>query len=64
MDLVAPMVLPGEPGEIGEVETALQRLVGIVVGLVVAGLVSIRWPHTPIGAIAAPVASEPHANAS
>ncbi len=56
MGLVTPMVLIGQTGEIGSVGKALQRLVGIGAGLVAAGLVSVLWPHTPIGTTAAPVA--------
>jgi uncharacterized membrane protein YgaE (UPF0421/DUF939 family) len=59
MGMVAPMVLIGTHGEIGSVDKALQRLVGIGVGLLASGLVSILWPHTPIGATAAPVAPVP-----
>jgi uncharacterized membrane protein YccC len=60
MGMVAPMVLIAEHGDIGDIDTAVQRLVGIVVGLVAAGLVSVFWPHTPVAATAAPVAPVPH----
>jgi uncharacterized membrane protein YgaE (UPF0421/DUF939 family) len=61
MGMVTPMVLIGAHGEIGSVEKAVQRVIGIFVGLVAAGLVSVLWPHTPIGQTAAPTAPVPPA---
>jgi uncharacterized membrane protein YccC len=45
MGLVLPMVLIASRGELGSVKTALERLVGIAVGLLLAQLVSFLWPH-------------------
>ncbi len=56
MGMVAPLVLLGEHGEIGSISRAVQRVAGVLVGMVAAGLVSLFWPHTPIGATAATAA--------
>jgi uncharacterized membrane protein YccC len=53
MGLVLPMVLIESDGGIGTVETALQRLVGILAGLFVSELVFVCWPWS-IQATAAP----------
>jgi uncharacterized membrane protein YccC len=48
--LVLPMVLVGPPGELGSLLPALQRLGGIVAGLVLAEVVLLVWPTTPVPA--------------
>jgi uncharacterized membrane protein YccC len=64
MGMVAPMVMIGEHGEIGTVEKAVQRVIGICIGMVAAGLVTLIWPHTPVGQTAAPVAPIAHPTGS
>jgi hypothetical protein len=59
MGMVTPMVLLGPTGEIGSIDKAMQRLIGVGVGLIASGLVSVLWPHTPIAATAAPTAPAP-----
>jgi hypothetical protein len=50
--LVIPMVLIGASGEIGLIDKAAQRWVGVWVGVFIGGLVSLLWPHAEI--VAAP----------
>jgi len=50
MGLVAPLVLVGPTGDIGSVILAIQRLVGVWVGLLIAQAVSLAWPHASIPA--------------
>jgi uncharacterized membrane protein YccC len=50
MGLVMPMVLIESGGGLGSVTTAVQRLVGVAVGLFIAQLVAWLWPHTPAAA--------------
>jgi hypothetical protein len=50
MGLVAPLVLIGPTGDIGSVTPAIQRLVGVWVGLLIAQAVSLVWPHASIPA--------------
>lgn len=57
MGMVAPLVLLNEHGEIGSPGKALQRVAGVAAGMTAAGLVSILWPHRPIGATATPTAT-------
>jgi uncharacterized membrane protein YccC len=42
--LVLPLVLIGPSGEIGSIETAVQRLIGVAVGLSLAQIVYFSWP--------------------
>ena len=49
MGLVATMVFIGDKGELGSVENAVLRLVGIGVALVIATAITLLWPHTLIG---------------
>jgi uncharacterized membrane protein YccC len=50
MGLVAPLVLVGPTGDIGSITLAIQRLVGVWVGLLIAQAVSLAWPHASIPA--------------
>jgi uncharacterized membrane protein YccC len=54
MGLVLCQVLIAPSGRIGTVDTAFQRLVGVVVGLTVAQAVSFAWPHRPADALPPP----------
>jgi hypothetical protein len=53
MGLVLPMVLIGPTGGIGSLGNAVQRLIGVAVGLLVAEVVFLLWPH-PANAVAEP----------
>jgi uncharacterized membrane protein YgaE (UPF0421/DUF939 family) len=62
MGMVVPLVLIGENGELGSVAKAIDRMIGVAIGLVVASFVNLTWPHEDITATAAPrpeLASEP-----
>jgi hypothetical protein len=48
MGMVVPMVLIDAQGDIGSISKAVDRLVGVAVGLFVAGLVNLTWPHAAI----------------
>jgi uncharacterized membrane protein YgaE (UPF0421/DUF939 family) len=57
MGMVVPMVLIGENVELGSIDKAIQRMIGVGVGLVVASFVSIIWPHADITTTAAPTST-------
>jgi uncharacterized membrane protein YccC len=48
MGLVLPLVVVAPPGEFGSVTPALQRLEGILIGLVASILVAALWPRFPM----------------
>ena len=50
MGLVAPLVLIGPTGDIGSITLAIQRLVGVWVGLLIAQAIGLAWPHADIPA--------------
>jgi uncharacterized membrane protein YccC len=50
MGLVAPLVLIGPTGDIGSITLAIQRLVGVWVGLFIGQAISLAWPHADIPA--------------
>ena len=54
MGMVVPLVLIGENGELGSVVKAIDRMIGVAVGLMVASFVNLTWPHENITATAAP----------
>ena len=58
MGLVSTMVFIGDKGELGSVENAVLRLVGIGIALVIATAITLLWPHTLIGT-QTPTASTP-----
>jgi uncharacterized membrane protein YccC len=49
LGLVFPLVLISPTGGIGSIAKAVNRLVGVVVGLLVAELVSVLWPRKAAG---------------
>jgi uncharacterized membrane protein YccC len=51
MGLVLPMVLIAPSGGLGSISNAVQRLIGVGVGLLVAEAVFLLWPH-PANAVA------------
>jgi Aluminium activated malate transporter len=56
MGLALPMVLIGSSGELGSLETAVKRLIGVGAGLVIAEVVFVCWPQqAAIAAAPAPV---------
>ena len=54
MGLVLPMLVVAPPGEFGSLTPAVQRLEGIVLGLVASVVVAGLWPRFPVAAPAAP----------
>jgi len=62
MGLVMPMILIGAHDEIGSFDKALNRLVGVAVGLFVAEVVNLAWPQSDLAqapqAAASAVANE------
>jgi len=57
MGLVVPMVLIGENAEISSIDKAIQRMIGVAVGLMVATFVNLIWPHEDITTTAAPTST-------
>jgi uncharacterized membrane protein YccC len=55
MGLVLPMVVVAPPAEFGSLEPAVQRLGGILLGLVASVVVAILWPRFPLADVPAPV---------
>jgi uncharacterized membrane protein YgaE (UPF0421/DUF939 family) len=62
MGMVVPMTLIDAQGDIGSISKAVQRVIGVAVGLLVAGLVNIAWPHADIAVApaASPAVQESH----
>jgi hypothetical protein len=57
MGLVVPMVLIGENDEISSIDKAIQRMIGVAVGLMVATFVNLIWPHEDITTTAVPTST-------
>lgn len=57
MGMVVPMVLIGENNEVGSIDKAIQRMIGVAVGLITATFVNLIWPHEDIAATAAPTST-------
>jgi uncharacterized membrane protein YccC len=45
--LAAPMVLIGSPGQLADLDAAIQRLVGVVAGFLATLVVQALWPEVP-----------------
>jgi hypothetical protein len=60
MGLVLPMVVVAPPDEFGSLTPAVQRLEGILLGLVTSIVVAGVWPRFPLADKAAPVLPPPN----
>jgi len=59
MGLVLPMLVVAPPDEFGSLTPAVQRLEGILLGLVASVVVASLWPRFPLADEAAPRSRPP-----
>jgi hypothetical protein len=54
MGVVVPMLVVAPPAEFGGFTPAVQRLEGVLLGLVASVVVAVLWPRFPLAERAAP----------